>query len=906
MRTLIILLLLIATSGWLEAVETLIRVDRPRKDSILLQIDEGRVTTVLQLGATVATLVEGELDADGVLRCVLQVEELDDRRRPVIRHLMLIMRETHPGSWTGTHVHAEAPVALSGLETLAEGAPVYGLTEPELRAEDGLVLVLRYAMPFVERRRDRVQKTQVLLAGHLQDGQWQWDAVVGTIGNLLAGHVCNNQSNVMLPVVGPSLPITGANIEAEVVASSLQVTNDTLSGTLSLRFINSAGNRRDFEDGQAHELSYRIEGRRLGAYLVGTYVIEGQEGSQAVIGQLGSADPEQLSPANPGGFSPVVAGPVDITGVVAAEDLQPLPVGELGVDGVPGIYTKADWAEGWEGENGHRSRRPGPVDRFWCDYYASFIHPPTFRFDPVDGAAGYRAVFHRVATGGAKEGQAVEELFADQVDALGADGRLDLTRWWARLETGMAFDVRLHAVDAAGTEIAVQERRFARRPAYQGNAFDASMLDSEQAMARLRAAVRWQEVSPFKVMFRLEGVLDDSSAGGKKDAPNPPDLGAGGLLMAALGHEVAEDEQARLCSALMGRQALRYLQARTGGAYNLPGGWYKTDASRVAFAGMGYLDYFLATGDAQAQALALEMNQSLAEVQKPSGAWTWFGPNGWYGSPPGGSGSYRNRSPEDWNVTEGGWLNPAWREFDMPEFLLMMGRVRSELGSEDCIEAERLGYRWTVERTARTMVWNTRWSMKQTTHPTRGLLSMQQASFHVPALFALYLLRTPVDGVQTEAERLETLEWLVAWLEDTSVHWDTHTIDGQEIPVGAVPATYSVDAAKGGFGEGTNAALRMAEIWLRMAALTGEETYRQKALCLIGSALLVQDGHDGLLPIADNDNLHWHGTQALGTAIPVEGRHSSHDRNIGEALTHLRACADLLAGTRRSRSGSAN
>lgn len=348
--------------------------------------------------------------------------------------------------------------------------------------------------------------------------------------------------------------------------------------------------------------------------------------------------------------------------------------------------------------------------------------------------------------------------------------------------------------------------------------------------SRVRAHARALRDSRYFLGVSLPMPAKYVSAGGKKSGPNLAHVGHG-FVSNFLALYLTSDDAAEKAEALrLARSAIEYLAVKHGGTWNLPGSWYKTLSWIPLYAGEAYLDMFEITGDARAREAAGKVAAGIVRMQGDNGDFHWAGAAGpagktanagQLGHPPRGSGGYM-RSPEK----DGKWGPYLVRKtVGAEDFLHFLGRYRVLTGDETYLNAERKAYQFVLDGNAKAMVWNYRSSFSNVFSPIR------------PTFFALYLMKYPAPGVQSDDERLALASDIARLIEDRSVFWD---------PAGPYVTSPS-EASKFQGGKQVSAAARLAEVFALLGMETKNELATAKALALVNGILASQDPETGYI-----------------------------------------------------------
>jgi hypothetical protein len=474
----------------------------------------------------------------------------------------------------------------------------------------------------------------------------------------------------------------------------------------------------------------------------------------------------------------------------------------------------------------------------------SCIHPPSFDFRPIPGAAKYR--YALVGKGGNEAKSYTCEVdqpwrpltalwkdlpfgeYAFTVIGLGPDGKKLAEpikmHWWAmRAANEIPEEERKWKVpygkvkrDYKGKEIVdvpKQPITIVKRGPFDGPYFQPH---DDVPRAVLRAA-RWARGCPTMPEWRgLTPHLDHLGTIG-----NVEHLFRGGgycqmaLVCAALSDDPHERAESLLLADAGGNC---FLNGRHGDSGGLVGNYHNFTANRV-------WDYQLLSALGRAlhgekyDTARLELVKTLVALQRPDGSFAatrehgaiWVDPAGWH-------------MPEGVFAIEIDRFNPA-------TLLYLLGRARHELKTEQFVENEKRAMGYILKNLDGEFFW-----------PEHGPHSLTAAyptpvHGHIVQYLLLYLL----DYARPEDRDLKLIEHLALWCEDRNIDWTRVETPSEKIH----PTAFgSADGGRSGGDPAENLA-RMAHIYAKLWRATGRPLHRAKAEALLGAVLAGQCPESG-------------------------------------------------------------
>ncbi len=328
-------------------------------------------------------------------------------------------------------------------------------------------------------------------------------------------------------------------------------------------------------------------------------------------------------------------------------------------------------------------------------------------------------------------------------------------------------------------------------------------------LPRVAALLRYLRDAPYHGPFAWDFTVSHVSKGGNKTYDNGCFIGYGVSVAMGLLEKLSAVEEEKQWARNVSRRAGDWLLAITGGPLDLPGEYYKTRVWYTAWAGYAYIDLYALTGEQKWLDAAKRLAQSFADMQRPSGTWTWADEN----SGELGSRTYSRESDE--------WYN-AWEEISAAEFLYFLGRLRAECGVEEFWGVEKKALDWMRSYQARTHLW---------------VHNGEVSRFNVrqPQMLSLYLLECAKESDRD----LALAEELARMCEEKAVSWDR----GYDLnPYVAEP---HLRAGSLGSPPNTASATRLARIFIGLARETGNDLWLAKARALTHGVLSIQNMQTG-------------------------------------------------------------
>ena len=473
----------------------------------------------------------------------------------------------------------------------------------------------------------------------------------------------------------------------------------------------------------------------------------------------------------------------------------------------------------------------------------SCIHPPSFDFQPIPGAAKYR--FTLVGKGGQdaksytcevdQPWRPLTPLWKDlpcgeytfSVTGLGADGK-ELAEpakfhWWAmRAANEIPEEERKWKVphgkvkrDYKGKEIVDVPKAITivKRSPFDGPYFKPHE-DVRDAVLR---AARWARGCPTMPEWR--GLTPSLDTQGRLGNVEHLFRGGGYCQMALVCAALTDDPRERAGSLLLADAGGNcFLNGRKSDSGGLVGNYHNFTANRV-------WDYQLLSALGRAlpgpkyETALLELVKTLVALQRPDGSFAatkehgaiWVDPAGWH-------------MPEGVFAIEIDRFNPA-------TLLYILGRARHELKTDQFVENEKRAMAYIRKNIDGEFFW-----------PEHGPHSLTAAyptpiHGHIVQYLLLYLL----DYARPEDRDLTPIEQLALWCEDRNIDWTR--ADPAQPKIGPT-AFGSADGGRSGGDPAENLA-RMAHIYAKLWRATGKPLHRAKAEALLGAVLAGQCPQSG-------------------------------------------------------------
>ncbi len=370
-----------------------------------------------------------------------------------------------------------------------------------------------------------------------------------------------------------------------------------------------------------------------------------------------------------------------------------------------------------------------PIRTGWnMRVHQQFIHPPVFRYEPVEGAARYSFSI------GWGTGHAPLESDTPEVDLSGI---------WQQMPRTGQFVVTARAIDAGGTVLTESKSPARRKPDCQG----------PYRAAKTGYSVAGRKTAEWLMREDLSEEKDD--AAGIQNIKKFPTLYYSAFIR-LLTTAIRENPQGDMNGMALER-ATRYGQALLD--HRTPSGWGYANVplthrargndsqfgedfrvlqvSRIAMAGLALLDLHEATQGRKWLDAAVDIAKALKQNQLPEGRWPWRV------NPETGT------SVDDYTS-------------DQAQAILLMDALVAKHGRKEYLESRDKAVAWMLENPCKNFRWEGQWDDAIVVPPYANL------EWYDTALFAEYLLRraTPENGYPAIA--LDLAEFI----EDQFVEWE--------------------------------------------------------------------------------------------------------------------------------------
>jgi hypothetical protein len=428
----------------------------------------------------------------------------------------------------------------------------------------------------------------------------------------------------------------------------------------------------------------------------------------------------------------------------------------------------------------------------------SFIAAPTFDLPEAAGAVKYRFTI-------------VDWRKKKEVASFEADEPWrPLTPVWDTLPAG-DFEMTVTGLDAGGQPVGeLHKVKLPKRASFNGPYFKRPRTITEAALMH----ARWLRDHPRALFSRgLNLEIGHASDGADTHLSSKTLLGVVGPLVA---HELAADprERADALEWLINTSDLWLKNLSVSPLPDTYGGWIFEDW----YVGEAWLELYRITGDPQYADAARLLAKRLGEAQLPSGAWNNTEPN-----------MSKPKYDEKTGLypVVGGWPE----EWDPSSILYFLGRVRKELKTDEFKPIEDKAWQFQVDNTLRRFDFRKQGpsESRRLKHPWK---TVADNAMHLLNYLALDLPDRPIDR--------QLMEDLARWSEDRAVEW---TRPGQGI--GLYGREVRGDRLTPYADEENTPTVRMAEMYARLAAHTGNKLHRAKAEALVSTALAAQNPISG-------------------------------------------------------------
>ncbi len=426
-----------------------------------------------------------------------------------------------------------------------------------------------------------------------------------------------------------------------------------------------------------------------------------------------------------------------------------------------------------------------------------FIYAPAFEFPPAEGAVRYG---YRLQTSG-----------GEQISFEDTESWTTLEEHWDQVPvTDRYHTLRVTAYDSDNSVISdtIRERSFIKKAPFAG----PYLPDIESEKLRLLFYLRWLKNHVQFAFWQSEfNQLLFRDQGGAHADRSSQFCTAAIQTMLRLSKLTDDPQEAAFARRMAERSGYALLRSSRNSLH-----FGATQADRLTFhqylCGVAYLELYEETGNDIWRDKAVKVARGLREVQRPNGTWSFTDLEG---------------VMSDGKHSHGG---EAIDEFDPSAVVFFLGKLRTELGTNEFTDVETKAWNWLETHALHDFWWRYQ--------PGHGL--GQAKSAHSPKE-ATFLVRYLLDYAPVERRDIALTEDIARYCEDRFTQWDR------------VPDQYATPHVIKAFIDGASRHPRasrtasVAHMFMRLYQETGNEIWMSKAKELFKSIYMLQNPVNGAL-----------------------------------------------------------